>query len=228
MTNTLFTFKGAVPRFVNGYRNGYLAHFHQTASLFSSTSEDKSLQLALITSAWSGEGTTTVMLGVAKALRDTYGTRVLAVEINSARPALAKLFDVPSDHSLAAVVSGGIAPPDAFFQVEPGFSVLPVGEDPVAVRGALVRVLRQVIAAGQGLFDAVLIDAPPILQSADALVAGSVAPRLVLVVEAARTSSETLQRIARRLEQEGISLIGSVLNKEKPCMPGWLYRRLSS
>jgi succinoglycan biosynthesis transport protein ExoP len=224
---SLFAFKGLVPPFVNGHRNGYLSHFHQTASLFFSPSQDNSLQLALITSAWSGEGTTTVVLGMAKALRDTCGTRVLAVEINSARPTLAKLFNVPSDRSLAAVASGSIAPGDAFFEVEPGFSVLPVGEDAVAVRGALVRVLRQVIAAGQGQFDTLLIDAPPLLQSTDALVAGSVARRLVLVVEAARTSSESLQRIARRLEQEGISLIGSVLNKEKPCMPGWLYRRLS-
>jgi Mrp family chromosome partitioning ATPase len=222
----IFAVKGPVP-FVNGYRNGYLAHFHQTASLFSSPSQSSSMQVALVTSAWSGEGTTTVMLGMARALRDTCGARVLAVEINSARPAFAKLFDVPSANSLSAVVSGSIAPREAFYQVEPGFSVLPVGDNPVAVRGSLVRVLSQVIAAGQGMFDALLIDAPPLLQSADGFVAGSVAPRVVLVVEAARTGSESLKRVARRLEQEGISLIGSVLNKQKPCMPDWLYRRLS-
>lgn len=225
MTN-IFAVKGPVP-FVNGYRNGYLAHFHQTASLFSSPSQGSSLQVAMVTSAWSGEGTTTVMLGMARALRDTCGARVLAVEINSARPAFAKLFDVPSANSLSAIVSGSIAPREAFYQVEQGFSVLPVGDNPVAVRGSLVRVLSQVIAAGQGMFDGLLIDAPPLLQSADGFVAGSVAPRVVLVVEAARTGSESLKRVARRLEQEGISLIGSVLNKQKPCMPDWLYRRLS-
>ncbi len=224
--NNIFSVKGPVP-FVNGFRSGYLAHFHQTASLFTSPAQDNSLQVALVTSAWSGEGTTTVLLGMARALRDTCGSRVLAVEINSARPALAKLFDVPVAHSLSAVVLGNIAPSDAFYQVEPGFSVLPVGDNPVAVRGSLVRVLSQVIAAGQGKFDALLIDAPPLLQSNDGFVAGSVAPRAVLVVEAARTGSESLKRVERRLEQEGISLIGSVLNKQKPCMPEWLYRRLS-
>ncbi len=224
--SNIFAFKGPAP-FVNGYRNGYLAHFHQTASLFTSPSQGSSLQVALVTSAWSGEGTTTVILGMARALRDTCGARVLAVEINSARPAFAKLFDVPGANSLSGVVSGSIAPRDAFYPVEQGFSVLPVGDNPVAVRGSLVRVLSQVIAASQGMFDALLIDAPPLLQSADGFVAGRVAPRVVLVVEAARTGSESLKRVARRLEQEGISLIGSVLNKQKPCMPDWLYRRLS-
>ena len=219
--------RGGTPPFVNGFRSNYLAQFHQTAALFSSPTGEKAIQSAVIACSWPGEGTTTVVLGIAKALRDTYGARVLAVEINSLRPAFAQLFAVPQERSLAAVVLGKTAPREAFSEIEPGFSVLPVGSHPAAVRGALPRVLRQVIDAAQEEFDALLVDAPPLLQSADALAAGKVTPRAVLVVEAARTSTDTLQRVISRLAQENISLVGSVLNKEKPCMPRWLYRRLS-
>jgi Mrp family chromosome partitioning ATPase len=213
--------------FVNGHRNAYLAQFNQTASLFSSPGEESSLHSALISSAWPGEGSTTVTFGVARALRDSYGARVLAVEIGFASPAFGKLFNVPPEKSFAAVATGKIAPAEAFWEVESGFSVLAAGADPVAARSSVGRVLRQTMAAAQNSFDALLVDAPPLMHGTDTIAAGRIVPRLVLVVEAARTSSDTLQRVKKRLDHESISVIGCVLNKEKRYMPEWLYRRLS-
>ena len=99
---------------------------------------------------------------------------MLAVEINFNRPAFARLFNLDNRKTLSAVASGSMPAGEAFTEVETGFSVLPLGKEIESARGRLAQVLRQVLTAANESFDAVLIDAPPLLETGDAFVAAKV------------------------------------------------------
>jgi Mrp family chromosome partitioning ATPase len=72
----------------------------------------------------------------------------------------------------------------------------------------------------------ILIDAPPLLEQPDVFDAGTLVPRLMLVVEAGRTSRQALERVRRELDRSNVALLGTILNKHKRYIPGWIYRCL--
>jgi Mrp family chromosome partitioning ATPase len=75
-------------------------------------------------------------------------------------------------------------------------------------------------------FGYVLIDAPPLKSSADAILLGRMADGLVVVVEANQTRREPAKRAKRLLDESGIPVLGAVLNKRVFPIPENLYRRL--
>jgi Mrp family chromosome partitioning ATPase len=83
--------------------------------------------------------------------------------------------------------------------------------------------LKRVLSEVEEAFDVVLVDAPPLLTQADAIIAGTVVPRLILVVEAGRTNYEVLERVKRELATEDIRVAGTVLVKHKRFIPRWIY-----
>ena len=64
-------------------------------------------------------------------------------------------------------------------------------------------------------FDLILIDTPPIMLYADARVLGRVSDGVVLVVRANTKSREELKAAHLKLEQDGISVLGTILNDWK-------------
>lgn len=177
----------------------------------------------LFSSASHGEGVTTALLSVARLLVDLYRLRVLAIELNFDRPSFTRLFDLDDKRSVAAIGAGKNGATAAAQLVEQRYFVIPAGSTtpPADIASVLGKVLEEV----RGEFGAILIDTPPLLQNADALALGDIAPRLVLVVEAGSTRYEDLDRVKRDLSRAGIDLIGAVLNKHKRFMPEWLYHR---
>jgi Mrp family chromosome partitioning ATPase len=75
-------------------------------------------------------------------------------------------------------------------------------------------------------FGYILIDAPPLKTSADAILLGRMADGLVVVVEANQTRREPAKKAKRLLDESGIPVFGAVLNKRVFPIPENLYRRL--
>jgi Mrp family chromosome partitioning ATPase len=75
-------------------------------------------------------------------------------------------------------------------------------------------------------FNYVLLDAPPLKNSAEAALFGRMADGLVLVVEANNTRRETAKRAKHLLDESGVPVLGAVLNKRVFPIPEQLYRRL--
>jgi Mrp family chromosome partitioning ATPase len=205
----------------------YLTLFGPAASMLASRIQEGSAEAVLVASGWKGEGSTTVTLGLAHALHRSYGARVLVVELNFSSPLLAAMFGTGDDQSLEAIASGRTSVLKACTRVNGGFSVLPAGNARAVLWRSVPQVLKRVLQEAAGEFDVVLIDTPPVLDSADAAIAGKAAPHLLLVVEAGQASLESLDRVRAVLESQGVAVIGSILNKSRSYMPRWLYRRLS-
>jgi protein-tyrosine kinase len=75
-------------------------------------------------------------------------------------------------------------------------------------------------------FDYVLVDAPALSKSAQALRLGKMADGVVLVLAANETRREAARRAKESLQQAGIKVLGAVLNRRTYPIPEALYKRL--
>ena len=75
-------------------------------------------------------------------------------------------------------------------------------------------------------FDYILIDAPPVHSSADAVLLGQMADGIILVVEANSTRREAARIAKETLENAKVRLLGTILNNRTFPIPEALYRKL--
>ena len=207
--------------------NGHFSEYQRAASVVADSISHDKARAVVFASAWSAEGTTTMVLTVARLLTEIYGLRVLAMELNYDRPAFTRLFGLDDKKSLASIAAGAIAPEEAIQTVPAGFSVIPAGPEFGPSEWArLDDLLRKVMSPVENNYDAILIDSPAVLENAAASVLMKEVPRIVLVVEAGATSYDSLDRVQREAGAQGAALVGAILNKERRFMPKWLHRHL--
>jgi Mrp family chromosome partitioning ATPase len=73
--------------------------------------------------------------------------------------------------------------------------------------------MRSVVAELAERFDIVLLDSPPVLPVADALILSGYADAVLLVVASGQTRRAELRRTTEKLAQASAPLVGMVLNK---------------
>jgi Mrp family chromosome partitioning ATPase len=73
--------------------------------------------------------------------------------------------------------------------------------------------MRAVIAELTRSFDLVLIDSPPVLPVADAIILSGYVDGVLVVTAASQTRRAELRRTAQKLAQGGAPVVGAVLNK---------------
>ena len=155
----------------------------------------------LVTSPSPGEGKTTTSANIAAAFADT-GRRVLAVDADFRRPALAK-FLVP-----VANLNDPEAPSETRI---PNVSFLAAPHHMAAV-GDTVFELRKLIAAHLNGYDVIVVDTPPMLTTNDAIDLLAAADATLLVLRAGRTRTNSAQRAATVLSRLRADVLGVVLN----------------
>ncbi|QDW53346.1 polysaccharide biosynthesis tyrosine autokinase [Burkholderia sp. KBS0801] len=114
---------------------------------------------------------------------------------------------VAGTHGLAETIRRGVAPGLDFIAM--GSIVPDPGE--LLLQPALGALIEQVAAR----YDMVVIDGPPLLPVADALVLGRLAGTVFLVARSGVTTLTELEESARRLEHAHIDVCGVVLNDYK-------------
>jgi succinoglycan biosynthesis transport protein ExoP len=189
---------------------------------------DRRLRRIGIVSAAVGEGKTTVALGLARALALDRRRRVLLLEFDLRRPALDRALGLtPPKVGLREYLQGDGDTPvlrrpmrGAFFLLSAGSGVL--GKPEILSSARLARVFE----AADRVFDYVVVDCPPLLPVADAVVAQDILDGFVFVVRSRHSPRETIQRAVSLLRPEAI--VGIVLNGQRDILPsysGYAYRR---
>jgi len=157
----------------------------------------------------SREGTSTLATEFAATVaRHTRG-RTLLVDANARRPALV------ADDGRAS--SRGVDSP---------LHVLPVPEAHRASGTYPPAALREAIECLGPAYEWIVIDGPPALEVAEAAVLAAQSDGVVVVVEAGRTKRPVLTKSVDLLRKAGARVLGTVLNRRRLEIPGFIYRHL--
>ena len=176
----------------------------------------------LLTSAGEQEGKSTLSLNLA-ALLVLNGSRVLLVDGDMRSAGVSGYMgfersgsdaDVHSVKGLSDALSGSEEPNilNPFSQI-PGLSVLCAGSAPTYPAELLgSERMRKLVRMWEDQYDYVLIDSPPILAVADALILSRLADTTLLVARHGRTTQKSLERAYKTLHSVKNRKIGVVVN----------------
>ena len=170
-------------------------------------------------------GTTQLVLDLARELRGI-GCRVIVVEANALHPDGSYL--VPRGHpGLTGVLAGklrveeSVLPPQKLLPYR-----IPIGNtegSPLLVNS---RNLRAVLNHLSGVYDMVLVDAPPLFVSSDAELIASCSQGVILVVEASRVVTGEMKRATDIVHEIGPLMVEVVVNRVRDYRGHGYYSKL--
>ncbi|RQZ42698.1 capsular biosynthesis protein [Burkholderia sp. Bp9090] len=177
---------------------------------------DTSNPVVLISGPTTGVGKSFVAANIAS-LVGAAKRRVLLIDADLRKGSLHERFRYSRAPGLSDVVAGTHRLDEAIKRgIVPGLDFIAMGSvvpDPgeLLLQPALAELIEQVASR----YDMVVIDGPPLLPVADALVLGRLAGTVFLVARSGVTTLAELDESARRLEQAHIDVRGVVLNDYK-------------
>jgi polysaccharide biosynthesis transport protein len=177
--------------------------------------QDRPLRTILVTSPSTGDGKTATVVNLGAVFAQA-GARVVLVSCDLRRPGLSE-FSAPNEGAdLAAVLAGELPLEHAVTPVPDMEGLWIVGTRRIVANPTELLAgqrMQAVIAELAERFDIVLIDSPPVLPVADAMILAGYADGVVLVVATGQTRRAELRRTREKLGQAGAVIVGAVLNK---------------
>ncbi len=169
----------------------------------------------LIASARAGDGKTTLSLNAARVLAQR-GKRVLIVDANLRKPDLSRILELEGNAGLADALEFGTDPAGEIVEQDQ-LHVLPAGRSSMPAIDALSRAsFGAFIRDARESYEVVIVDGPPAIGFADALIAARHAQSVVMVARANRTTSDELMEACEAIQRTGAEVHGTVLNMAGP------------
>ena len=188
------------------------AYRSMRTSLQFSTAEGAPRRL-MVTSSVASEGKSTTALALAINFAQL-GKRVLLIDGDMRNPSLHKSMDLSNDRGLSNYLSGEGARDSLIRPCSvPNLKVMTAGPTPPSPVDLLMgpKLLGLLDKAEEVGYEQVIIDAPPVLGIADALVLGNQIQSLLFVVKAGSTRRSSIRDALRRLRTAGLLPLGMVL-----------------
>lgn len=164
----------------------------------------------------SGDGSSALAANLAIVFAQL-GERTLLIDANLRAPVQHDLFGIRADYGLVDFLNGRDRLGDALVPV-PGFNTLSVfcaGLPPPNPQELLSRVaFEYMLQTISGSFDIVIVDAPPVLESADAQLLAARTRGALLVAKRHHTKLADMQRMREQLEPSGAVVLGAVIDED--------------
>jgi capsular exopolysaccharide synthesis family protein len=194
----------------------------RTQLLFSTS--DGAPDVLHFTSAGPGEGKTTTAVNTAIAFAQA-GNTVLLIDCDLRNPSLQRAFSLPNTNGLTNYLAGNAKPLEIsqatmvtrLFTITSG----PLPPNPVELLASAKMLDLLSVAAER--FDIVIIDGPPVIGLADALILTNLAKATLFVVNAETTHRREIASAVKRLRQANAHLLGAVLAKVGRAGKGYGY-----
>ena len=186
------------------------------------------LRTVLLVSALPGEGVSTVTLGLAATMADVARQGVLVIDLNSAHPTLADQLGLDDSVGLGELLAKDAARADAVVESDiPRLFVLGRGQASADLsQSTSLALFDELVKGMRSDFDHIIFDGGSLMTSPDSLLVSSKVDGVILIVQAERTSTETVREASNQLRAAGANLLGCVLNRRRDYLPGFLSRRL--
>ncbi len=208
--------------------NGAPADFREalrtlrTNVIFSSTQDGA--RSIVVTSTGPGEGKSVVASNLAIALANS-GHRVLLLDADMRKPKIHEIFKCSQEPGLSNLIVGQAKASEVVSKsLVPGLWVLPAGRIPP--NGAELlgsQRSRQFLSSLKEHFDWIIVDSPPVMAVADAVVMAHEASGVLFVVGSEMTSRHLAKHAVESLDQGRARFVGAVLNRVNLKRNGYYY-----
>ena len=176
-------------------------------------------RVIVVSSAVPGEGKSAVAANLAASLAST-GRRVLALSADLRSPSLHEYFGRRHDDGLIQVLAGERELNDAARHVSLNGNV-PSSSGDLSLLGSAERIfdpavlfqskaMAALLTEAKGLYEVIVVDAPPLLATADATVLAQQGDTLVLVARLGTVTKQDAARTLRALSLADLTAIGVV------------------
>jgi len=184
----------------------------RTAMRFALRDENKNI--IFVTSACAGEGKSTTATNLACAYANA-GNKVLIIDADLRNPSLHRTLEISATSGLADYLAGK-TDLSALVQTTGtnNLSMIPAGtlpEDPAELLAS--DRMHNLLATARETFDQIILDGPPVLGLADALILSSLSTTTLLAVRAQNTRMGAIGNALKRLRQSQAPLAGILLNR---------------
>jgi Mrp family chromosome partitioning ATPase len=175
-----------------------------------------------------GNGCSWICARTAEALARQVSGSVCLVDANLRAPGLHEQFGIPNHHGL----SDALMHPDPIASFVTGLSprnlsIVSCGSVPEGAHGLLTsNRMRARLNELRLMFDYVLIDASATNSSKEAIVLGSLADGVVLVLKANSSRKETARNAVQEFQAAKVRVLGAVLNQRTFPIPEAIYNKL--
>ena len=166
-----------------------------------------------ITSSAQGEGKSITMLNLAIAFSEA-GHKVLLIDADMRRPALARLLVEKAAPGLSNVLAGLITEDEAMHkEVYPNLDVLLSGDVPPNPSELLGSDrMSELLEKMSDRYDYILVDTPPVNIVTDVCVIANRLDGVLLLVRQGRSRKDSVKRAVNNLKLTGANLLGCVFN----------------
>jgi capsular exopolysaccharide synthesis family protein len=153
------------------------------------------------------------------------GLKVLLIDADLRKPSLDQMMGLENSVGLSSYLTGTCTPPEALHKTDiRNLAVMTTGPvPPNAVELLGSPRLFSLLSIGAETFDLIVLDGPPVMGLADAILLASAASATVLVASAGETRSRLLTSALKRLQHAQGNLVGTVLCKLDTSNAGYGY-----
>ncbi|NPU89515.1 MAG: polysaccharide biosynthesis tyrosine autokinase [Fervidobacterium sp.] len=181
-------------------------------------------KIIAITSSGPREGKTFIAANIALSYAQN-GVKTLLLDFDMRKPRIEKVLGIErinvgvSNHILKDVPLDRI-----ITKYQENLDIIPVGPIPPNPTALLTsKKLEELVATLRTMYDRIVIDLPPILAAADALIVSKLVDGLVLVIRAGKTQKSSLKVAFENIVTSSSKLLGSVINAINANQRGYYY-----
>ncbi len=198
--------------------------FRSTRTSLMFSGPDGAPAVLQVTSPNPGEGKTTAAVNIATAFGQMNST-VLLIDADLRNPSLHHVLGLSNETGLTNLLVGNAGPAEISRYTGIGkVFAIPAGPIPPNPAELLVgNRMRDLLALAREKFDHIIVDGPPVMGLADALILANQVQGTLLVAESASTRYRDMDQALRRLRGTNARLLGWVLSKHRAGPDGYGY-----